>query len=154
MLRASVLVLSLLLFAGCGGNGGGGTGSKGPKRLTRQQYAAKADAICGRYSRLTRSLGHPKSLTGLAKAFDRALPLLEGELAELQRLKPPKGEQHMVDRWLAQSQVLKHDLLELRNAAKAKNRKGVENAFARASVNGRQANRLAARLGMKVCGSS
>jgi hypothetical protein len=90
-------VLVTLLAAGCGSGGGSSNGSGGGDRLSRSDYAAKADA------------------------------------------------------WLAQSEVLKHDLQEMRDKAKAKDLKGVQEAFARASANDKQGNRLAAKLGMKVC---
>ena len=39
----------------------------------------------------------------------------------------------------------------MRDQARAKNLKGVQDAFARASANDKQGNKLAADLGMKVC---
>jgi hypothetical protein len=141
-----------LLAAGCGGGGGSSNSSAGGDRLTRSDYAAKADAICKKYNEKTKQIGNQsKSLADVAKAFDQALPLLANALSEIRTLKPPKSEQHTVDEWLAQSEVLKHDLQEMRDKAKAKDLKGVQEAFARASANDRQGNRLAAKLGMKVC---
>jgi hypothetical protein len=138
-----------LLAAGCGG---GSSNSSSGDRLSRSDYAAKADAICKKYNEKTKQIGNQsKSLADVAKAFDQALPLLANALSEIRTLKPPKSEQHTVDEWLAQSEVLKHDLQEMRDKAKAKDLKGVQEAFARASANDRQGNRLAAKLGMKVC---
>jgi hypothetical protein len=150
--RAPLLFLSLtVLAAGCGG-GGGSSSSGGGDRLTRSEFAAKADAICKKYNAKTKQIGNnSKSLSDVVKAFDQALPLLDSALSELRALKPPKSEQRNVDEWLAQSQVLKHDLQEMRDKAKAKDLKGVQDAFARASANDRQGNHLAAKLGMKVC---
>jgi Skp family chaperone for outer membrane proteins len=143
--RAFFLVLSVFLLAGCGGGGGSS------QRLSRDEYAAKADAICSKYNKLTNAVGSPKNLAGLAKAFDKALPLLDNAISDLRKLKPPKSEQHTVDAWLAQSQVLKHDLQEMRDQARAKNLKGVQSAYAQASANQKQGNKLAAKLGTKVC---
>ena len=143
-----------MLAAGCGGGGGGSStnSSSGGDRLSRSEFAAKADAICKKYNAKTKQIGNnSKSLSDVAKAFDQALPLLDNALAELKTLKPPKSEQHDVDKWLAQSEVLKHDLQEMRDKAKAKDLKGVQEAFPRASANDRLGNRLAAKLGMKVC---
>ena len=154
MRPAALLFLVTLLAAGCGGGGSSNSSStsSGGSRLSRSDYAAKADAICKKYNAKTKQIGNnSKSLSDVAKAFDQALPLLENALAELKALKPPKSEQHSVDEWLAQSQVLKHDLQEMRDKAKAKDLKGVQEAFARASANDKQGNRLAAKLGMKVC---
>jgi len=141
-----------LLAAGCGSGGGSSNSSSGGDRLTRSDYAAKADAICKKYNEKTKQIGNQsKSLADVAKAFDQALPLLANALSEIRTLKPPKSEQHTVDEWLAQSEVLKHDLKEMRDKAKAKDLKGVQEAFARASANDKQGNRLAAKLGMKIC---
>jgi uncharacterized protein YigA (DUF484 family) len=147
--RAFFLVLSVLLLAGCGGGGSGSVG--GGDRLTREQYASKADAICSKYSQLTKSIGQPANLADLAKTFDKAIPLFEQAISELRTLKPPESEQATVNRWLAQSEVLKHDFQQMRDQARAKNLKGVQNAFAQATANDKQGNRLAARLGLKVC---
>jgi hypothetical protein len=145
----------VLFAAGCGGGGNSSSNSSssgGGPRLSRADYAAKADAICKKYNAKTKQIGNnSKSLSDVAKAFDQALPLLENVLSELKALKPPKSEQRNVDEWLAQSQVLKHDLQEMRDKAKAKDLKGVQDAFAKASANDKQGNRLAAKLGMKVC---
>ena len=146
MRRASFIVVATLVLAGCGGGG-----SSGGDRLSRAQYAAKADAICGKYNAKTKSLGNAKNLAELAKVFDRALPLLDSAIAELRTLKPPASEQNDVDRWLAQSEVAKHDLQEMRDKARAKDLKAVQNAFARASADNKESNRLAAKLGLKVC---
>jgi hypothetical protein len=145
-------VLVTLLAAGCGSGGGSSNSSGGGDRLSRSDYAAKADAICKKYNEKTKQIGNQsKSLADVAKAFDQALPLLANVISEIRTLKPPKNEQHTVDEWLAQSEVLKHDLQEMRDKAKAKDLKGVQEAFARASANDKQGNRLAAKLGMKVC---
>ena len=145
-------MLVTLLAAGCGSGGGSSNSSGGGDRLSRSDYAAKADAICKKYNEKTKQIGNQsKSLADVAKAFDQALPLLGNVISEIRTLKPPKSEQHTVDEWLAQSEVLKHDLQEMRDKAKAKDLKGVQEAFARASANDKQGNRLAAKLGMKVC---
>ena len=152
MRRAALLLLLTVFAAGCGGGGSGGRSSSDGDRLTRAEFAAKADAICKKYNQKTKQIGqNSKSLADVAKAFDQALPLLENALSEIKALKPPKSEQRSVDEWLAQSQVLKHDLQEMRDKAKAKDLKGVQEAYARATSNDREGNRLAAKLGMKVC---
>ena len=148
MRRALFIVLAGLFLAGCGGGGSSGSGAQ---PLSRQQYAAKADAICRKYTARTNTLGHPTTLAGLAKTFDRGLPLLTKELAELRGLTPPKSEQKTVDEWLAQSEVLEHDLQEMRDKARARDMKGVQAAFGQATSNGRHGNQIATKLGLKVC---
>jgi hypothetical protein len=145
--RASLLVLISFAAGGCGGGSGGGGG----ERLSRADYASKADAICRKYNQKTRSLGHVRNLSELAKAFDKALPILDDALAELGTLKPPESEQGTASRWLAQSQVLKRDLEQIRDRAKAKDMKRVQSLFAKATRDDQRGNELAKQLGMKVC---
>jgi hypothetical protein len=149
--RASFLVLAVLVAGGCGGGGGGGSGGGGGERLSRADYASKADAICRKSNKRTKSIGNVRNLSDLAKAFDRALPILESALAELRTLKPPEKEQHTVSLWLAQSQVLKRDLEQIRDRARAKDLKSVQSLFAKAQSDDQRGNELARKLGMKVC---
>ena len=152
MWRAGLLLfLVTMLAAGCGGSSGGGGGGK---RLSRSQFVAKADAICTRYNEKSKSLGKPTSFPELVKTFDKGLPLLENVIAELRTLKPPASEQHTVDQWLAQSEVFKHDLQEMRDKAKAKDLQGVQEAFSRAGADAKAGNSLAAKLGLKACTQS
>jgi hypothetical protein len=147
--RRAALLLVVTVLAGCGGSSG--NGSSGGDRLSRSQFAAKADAICRKYNAKTKSLGNAKNLADLAAVFDRALPLLESAISELRALRPPASEQHTVDRWLAQSEVAKHDLAQMRDEAKAKDIKGVQRAFGKAAADNNESNSLAAKLGLKVC---
>jgi hypothetical protein len=140
--RASLLVLALVV-AGCGGGGG--------KRLSRSEYASKADVICRKANEQTKSLKQPSNLAELAKGFDKALPIFEHAIANLRKLKPPKSEQATVDRWLAKSDALKRDLEQIRDRAKAKDLKGVQSLFENATRDQQSGNQLAGRLGMKVC---
>ncbi len=144
-------MLAVVVAGGCGGGGGSGGGGGGGERLSRADYASQADAICRKYNKRTKALGNVRSLSDLAKAFDRALPLLENALAELGTLRPPENEQNTVSRWLAQSQVLKRDLEQIRDRARAKDMKSVQSLFAKATRDDQRGNELARTLGMKVC---
>ncbi len=143
--RASLLVLALVV-AGCGGGGG--------KRLSRSEYASKADAICRKANEQTRLLKQPSNLAELAKGFDKALPILENATSKLRKLKPPESAQATVDRWLAQSDALKRDLEQIRDRAKANDLKGVQSLFKNATRDQQSVNQLAGKLGMTVCNKS
>ena len=66
MRRASSLVLAIVVAAGCGGGGG--------KRLSRDQYASKADAVCRKYNAQAKLLVAPTNLSELGKAFEALHP--------------------------------------------------------------------------------
>ena len=137
-------MLAVALVAGCGGGGGG-------KRLTRDEYATKADAICGKYTQQTKALANPKSLSDLAVVADKTLPILDHAISDLRKLKPPANEQSTVDQWLAQVANLKGDLKEIRDKAKTNDVQGVQAVVPQATRHNRASNQLATQLGMKVC---
>jgi hypothetical protein len=142
--QATFLLLAVVLAAGCGGGGGG-------KPLTRDQYAAKADAICGKYTAQTKALATPSNLSDLADVADKTLPILDHAISDLGKLTPPADERSTVDQWLAQVQNLRSDLQEIRDKAKSNDIQGVQAVVPRATQDNRQSNKLATQLGMKVC---
>ena len=105
------------MLPGCGG--GGGT------PLTKEEYAAKADAICGKYNQQTEAFGNPTNLSGLAAVADQTLSVLDKAIGELKTLKPPASEKAIADQWLTQVDNLKKDLTEIRDKAKANDTPGV-----------------------------
>ena len=143
MRQASLLLLAVALAAGCGGGGG--------KRLTRDQYAAKADAICGKYTQQTKAIANPTNLSDLANVADQTLPILDHAISDLRKLKPPANEQSTVDQWLAQVANLRSDLQEIRDKAKTSDIQGVQAVVPRATQDNQQSNKLATQLGMTVC---
>jgi hypothetical protein len=96
---ASTLLLALLLAAGCRGGGGS-------KPLTRDHYAAKADAICAKYKQQLKVPKGVSSMSELVAAVDKTSPMLAKALDEIRKLKPPADEQATVDGWLAQVENL------------------------------------------------
>jgi hypothetical protein len=143
--RAPFLLLAVVFAAGCGGGGGSS------ERLTRADYAKKADAICGKYSQQTNALANPSNLSDLADVADKTIPILDNALDELHKLKPPADEQATADRWLAEVEKLKGDLKEIRDKAKDNDIKGVKAVVPKATEHNGNANKLATQLGMTVC---
>jgi hypothetical protein len=143
--RASLLLLAFVFTAGCGGGGGGG------ERLTRADYAAQADAICGKYNEQTKALANPSNLSDLADVADKTLPILDNALSDLKKLKPPADEQATADQWLSAVEDLKGDLKEIRDKANDKDLKGVQAVVPKATQHNGKANSLATQLGMRVC---
>jgi hypothetical protein len=142
--RASSLALALVFLSGCGGGGGG-------PALTKQQYATKADAICGKYNKQVNALGNPNNLQDLAKVADKTLPILGSAIDKLDALKPPASEKAKADQWLTQVRNLKDDLQEIRDKAKAGDAPGIQSVLPKAQDHNSKSNSLAAELGMSVC---
>jgi hypothetical protein len=140
---ASLLLLALVIAAGCGGSGS--------SRLTRDQYAAKADSICAKYNQQTKALANPSNLSDLADVADKTLPILDHALSDLRKLQPPADEQTTVDQWLAQVENLEGDLKEIRDKARSNDMTGVQAVVPKASEHNAKSNQLATQLGMSVC---
>lgn len=146
MRRAPVLALgAILALAGCGGEG---------KRLSRQEFADKADAICALGNRETEKLPNPANLPELAEVSDKTIDILDDALNELRKLEPPEDEQKIVDQWLAQFETLKDDLAEIRDKARARDLAGVQAVAERAQAHNTRANELGTTLGMSVCNTT
>ena len=145
MRRATLIALALVfVLSGCGG-GGSGTA------LTKEEYASKADAICGTFNQQTKSLATPKNLSDLAKIADETLPILDHAINDLADLRPPASEKALSDQWLAQVRNLKGDLQEIRDKAKSGDVAAVQAVVPKATDHNSQSNQLATQLGMSVC---
>lgn len=136
MRRAYLLVLALVLLAGCGSSG---------------SYASRADAICRKYKQKTNALSSPATLADLATVSDQVLPLLHDARRELRALRPPAGQQATANAWLAEFDVTIDDVKKIRDRARAGDAAGVRAAATPALKHDQHANELAAQLGMKVC---
>lgn len=138
--------MAIALVAGCGG-GGGST------RLTKEEYASKADAICGKYNRQVRDLSNPQNLSELEKVADQTLSILANAITDLKKLNPPASEQAKADQWLSQVENLKEDLTDIRDGAKDQDMQAVQAVLPKAEEHNRRSNALATELGMTVCNS-
>jgi len=125
----------------------------GSKRLSRADYAKRADAICARFNRQQPSLPSLQNVTTkqVARLADRTLPLLDRTIADLRLLAPPKDEQELVDRWLASLRRLRADAVRIRNRARANDLGGVAALVRPSQRDERDTEHLAARLGTSVC---
>jgi hypothetical protein len=144
MRLASLLALLTILFlTACGGGGG--------KRLTKEEYASKADAICAKGNQQTKVLQNPSNLSELADVADKTIPILDNTIRDLRKLKPPANEQDTVDQWLAEVGKLRDDLTGIRDRAKDKDMQGIQTVATKAQEHTMRSNELGTELGMKVC---
>ena len=142
MRRACLALVVVALAAGCGGGGG---------RLSKDEYAKRADAICTKYNAKLKALARPTRISDLPAYVDRALPLARKGDDELRGLKPPKDEEQTAKEWLDQNDSVVGSMERLRDAAKKGDRAGIQTALNEATSANRTANGLARQLGLKVC---
>jgi hypothetical protein len=144
MRRAPVLaLLTLLLLAACGGGGG--------ERLTKEEWASKADAICGKYNQQVKAFENPSNLKDLARVADKTIPILGNLIGDIRKLRPPESEQDTVDEWLDQVEKLQDDLKEIRDKAEDGDLQGVQAVVPKGQQHNARSNELATQLGMRVC---
>jgi hypothetical protein len=143
--RATPLVLAIVVLAGCGSSGSSG------QRLTRDEYAKRADAICSKYKQRTDALSRPSDLAGLAKVSDQVLPILHSARGELRALRPPQAEEVTANAWLGEFDHIIRDVEKIRDAAKKNDSAAVQAAARPALQDDQHSNQLASQLGMTVC---
>ena len=142
----AVSLATAFVLAGCGGGEG--------ERLSRQEYAGPADAICAEGNRRTERLANPESLPDLAEVTEDTRNILDDAIDELRKLRPPSDEQKLVNQWLAQLEQLTDDLAKIRDEARAKDLAGIRTVAERAQAHNDRANEFATTLGMKVCNTT
>jgi hypothetical protein len=145
MPRALLLALLVLtLLTACGGSGSG-------PRLTKEQFASRADTICGNYNQQLKTLANPSNLKELAGVADQTIPILHNAIRDLDKLNPPASEQDTVDQWLDEVRKLEDDLKEIRDKAEDEDMQGVQDVVPTADEHNKRSNALATKLGMTVC---
>jgi len=128
-------------------------GSSGEKRLSKDEYARRADAICLRFNRQQPSAPNLQNVTvkQVERLASQTIPLLDRTIADLRRLRPPKDEQALADRWIASLRRLRTDAAKIRDRAHANDLAGVGALVAPSQQDERTSDQLAGQLGTKVC---
>ena len=143
MRRLPALLVAACALAACGGSGG--------DRLTKTQYAARANAICARFNHQVRSFGGATTLSDLALLSERTLPALDAATRKLRRLRPPKDEDATAREWLSSLERLHADVAQIRDRARANDLRGVRRLVPGATRDNRRSDALANRLGATTC---
>lgn len=146
MLRALITLSVLLpLAAGCG--------SDGEKRLSRDEYAKRADAVCRRTNQLTRPPATVSSMPALARFAERTLRPLDRAIRDLRALRPPKDEEATARTWLRELSLLRRDVVRIRDGARRNDARSVRTVADAAATRNERFHTLATQLGMRVCNS-
>lgn len=141
---AALVGVLVLLVTACGGGGGSA-------RLSTEEFQSQANAICAKYEKQLKALGNPTSLEELPDFVDRALAILDKEVDEISALNPPAELQSDFDKLLAASDRTKAAAGDLSDAAKSGNQAAVQKAFDEGKVATKEADDLAANLGLSEC---
>jgi hypothetical protein len=140
--RRLLVVLALVaLLAGCGGS----------TRLSRQEFAKRADALCTKYASDLKKLGQPTSFPELATFTDKAVPLAQRLIDDTKKLKPPKDEQATVDQWNTENQKVVDAIRALGDAASKSDQAAAQKALQAGDAANTKSNTLGKQLGMSAC---
>jgi hypothetical protein len=140
---AVAVVCGLFALAGCGGGGG--------DRLTKDELASQADAICGKYEQKLDALAEPKSIEEVESLAEEAKPIVEDGVDELDDLEPPEELEEDYDRWIALNRESLEAIDELKEAAASGDESRVEQVVQDANSKEEEADALAGRIGLDEC---
>ena len=130
-----------LLAAGCGGD----------DRLSREELASRADAICTKYEGELDQLAEPQSLADVERLAKEAKPVIEDGVDELDSLRPPEDLEDEWDRWISGQRESIEALDDLREAAAARDDDRIQQVVQEQQGKEQEADDLARELGLDEC---
>ena len=140
-----LLVSGAILLGGCGGGGG--------DRLTKDEYAAKANAFCAAFNKETDALGNTSGMnvTQITAALDKLLPVEKKLIADLKALKPPADEEATAKKAIAFGEQVYAGETKLNAVLKAGDVTKAQKLISEIEVPGNQADTLFTQLGATEC---
>jgi hypothetical protein len=126
----------------------------GAPRLTKEEFARRADANCRQLDEFAAALGEPKTLTATAAYFERLLPEARKAYVAQGTLVPPEGLEDEAMRWMNAMALTQTQIDIARQAAERGDQAAVDEAFERTGPPAGAAGNLSREFGMKVCFAS
>lgn len=139
---AVVCGAAALTAAGCGG---------GDDRLSRDELASRADAICAKYEKELDKLAEPQSIDEVTQLATDAKPIVEDGVDELDDLQPPEELEDEYDRWIAMNRDSVAAIDDLREAAADGDEARVQQVVREAEEKESEADDLAKEIGLDEC---
>ena len=147
---ASLLAIgAALVLSGCGGNSSSSSG--GGKSLTKEEFAAKANAICANYLLKVSALGNTTTEAEAVKLMVDVRALYAKSIADLKKLEPPATERATVGRAVALSEQQLGTIDQEIAALRKRDTAAVTRAVGRSKTITKESNSLFSRLGAASC---
>lgn len=145
MVLAILVGLGAILLSACGG------GSS--DRLSKAEYAAKANALCNdpELNKASDGLGSVSTPAELSAAIDKLLPLTKKMVAGLKKLNPPADEEATAKKAVAASEEAIAGIEEINAVVKSGDMTKAQKLFAKFQGTGNKADALFLELGAKDC---
>ena len=141
---ALLVIGAVLVLSSCGGGGS--------KRLTKEQFAAKADALCAAFHKKVNAVPTPTTADETVAYLEKLLPLDEKLIADIKNLKPPANEEATVKRVGALGE--EQSITRVKNliaALKANDQAKVKTLIAEGDKNANEMKALFEQLGITEC---
>jgi|BarGraNGADG00312_1021997.scaffolds.fasta_scaffold79015_2 hypothetical protein len=152
MKKRGLVIMGLLaigaVFVLCSCGGGG------DKRLTKEQFAAKANALCVSFSKADKEAGNPSSVAEAITYFEKLTPLYEKRVAALDKLKPPADEEATVNKIVSFEKNETSLAKQLLAALKKNDTTKANKLIASGNSNSGKATALYKQLGITECAKS
>jgi hypothetical protein len=136
------IVCGVVALAGCGGGG---------DRLTKEELASRADAICGKYEAKLDALAEPQSIEEVASLAEKAKPIVADGVDELEQLEPPEELEDDYDRWIELNRDSLEAIDDLKQAAADGDEARVQQVVQDANAQEKEADALARQIGLDEC---
>ena len=138
-----LLVSGAILLGGCGGGGG--------DRLSKDEYAAKANALCAAFNKEVNATGVLRVTEGITAGMDKLLPFEKKLIADLKALKPPTDEEATAKKAIAFGEQVYAGETKLNAALKSGDMTKAQKLISEIEVPGNQADTLFTQLGATEC---
>ncbi|MGD0272703.1 MAG: hypothetical protein ABSB96_03120 [Gaiellaceae bacterium] len=143
----TLLVAGVIVVTGCGGGGGG-------KRLSKKEFAAKANELCAAYNKKVNAVPTPKTDAEALASLDKLLPLDKKLIADVKNLKPPASEEATVKRVVTLGEEQAARIEALIAAVKAKDKATLNTLISEGDKNDKESKALFKQLGITECQKS
>ncbi len=120
--------------------------------LSKEEFIARADAICQAADEKTQELEPPKSPEALEKFVEEAQAITATLLRDLRELEPTEEDREVIDRMLAKIEEAMSYLPQIQDAAEKKDLQEVTRLGQELQNAAAEANETAREYGMERCG--
>jgi galactokinase len=135
---------AVIALGGCGGGGGSG-------RLSKEEYAAKANALCAAFHKKVDAYGNPASIAEMITMVEGMLPLDKQMVADFAKLEPPADEEAQAKRLVQLGNEQATRIEEMLKALKAGDMAKVNALVKEGSANDTESKRLFREIGITEC---
>jgi hypothetical protein len=142
VLVGALLVAGAIAVTGCGG---------GSKRLSKEQFAAKANALCTAFNAKVKAVGNPQTVADLTAAVEKLLPLDKKLVADFAALKPPADEEKTVKRLIQLGNEQSTRIEKMLAALKANDMATVTKLTTEGDANDKESKTLFRQIGVTEC---